>query len=454
MIRRIISCAFIFALLWSCNDSDDPTDTNVTRTAFKNELQIVKTLGGSEEDDALSVVQTTDGNLAVLGFTQSADGDIEGKTTTDSDYWLLKLDQELNIIWQKTFGGTSDDRGQDIITTADGGFLLTGFSRSTDGDVSENFGFHDYWVIKLNSSGEIEWEKSFGFSGNDRSFGAIQTTDGGYFITGFLDVSASNGEGNDNGALGRPRSVFNRHGVGEFWGIKLNEEGLTEWRRYFGGSNNDRSYDVVQSDDGNIIMAGTSESNDFDVENSRGSYDFWGVKVNLEGELIAEKSFGGSNIDFGYSLSKTIEGDLIFAGDTRSGDQDVENSRGNADFWVVKCDDNFNMLWNKTYGGTDFDSARDAIQLFNGDLLICGSSRSSDMQVSENYGQTDAWILSTDESGNFKTELSVGGSGLDLLQKAVEIQDGSVVVVGSSESNDALITENKGDKDILIIKLR
>jgi hypothetical protein len=389
----------------SCEDSDNAGENTIPRADFKNELEIVKTYGGSEEDDALSVVETADGNIAVLGFTQSPDGDIEGKTTTDSDYWLLKLDQELNIIWQKTYGGSSDDRGQDITTTTDGGFLITGFSRSIDGDVSENFGFHDYWVIKLNSSGEIIWEKSFGFSGNDRSFSAIQTSDGGYFVTGFLDVSASGGEGNDGGTSGRPKSILNKHGVGEFWGIKLSAEGTMQWRRYFGGTNNDRAYDAVQADDGNIVMAGTSESTDFNVEGSRGSYDFWAVKVSLEGELLAEQSFGGSSIDFGYSLNNTLSGDLIFGGDTRSNDQDVENIRGNADFWVVKCDSGFNMIWEKTYGGTDFDSARDAISMFSGNILICGSTRSEDLQISQNYGQNDAWILTTDENGNFINEI-------------------------------------------------
>lgn len=453
MIRRYFVILILLCVVWSCEDYEGDSGSVISRIEFTNELEIMKTYGGSEEDDALSVVETLDGNIAVLGFTQSLDGDVEGKTTTDSDYWLIKLDQDLNIIWQKTFGGTSDDRGQDLVATSDGGFLLTGFSRSADGDVSENFGFHDYWVLKLSSSGDVLWEKSFGFSGNDRSFSAIQTTDGGYFITGFLDVSASGGDGNDNGTVGRQKSIFNKHGIGEFWGIKLNADGIMQWRRYFGGSNNDRAYDAIQSSDGNIIIAGTSESDDFDVQSPRGSYDFWAVKVSLDGNLITEKCFGGSSIDLGYSVNKTRNGNFIFAGDTRSEDLDIENLRGNADFWIVEFDENLSMIWEQTYGGSDFESARDAIQLFSGNLLLCGSTRSTDGQVTQHYGQNDAWIVTTNSDGSFINELSLGGSKIDLLQKAVELQDGSVVVVGSSESNDSLIQENKGDKDVLLIKL-
>lgn len=446
------------AFMISCGSDDSPnTDDGIIEPelSFENEIDLIKTYGGSQEDDALSVVETQDGNIVVFGFTQSNDGDVIGKTTTDSDLWLLKINKQMDIIWQKTFGGSSDDRGQDVVETSDGGFLVTGFSRSSDGDVSENFGFQDFWVLKLNSSGNIIWEKSFGFSGNDRSFAGVETSDGGYFISGFLDVSASGGEGNDNGTAGRPsKSKSSLHGVGEFWGIKLNADGDTQWRRYFGGSNNDRSYDVIEAHDGNIIMVGSSESDDFDITNPRGSYDFWAVKVNLDGDLVWQKNFGGSSIDIGYGIEKTSDGNYLFVGDTRSSDADISNFKGNTDFWVIKFDESGQMIWEKTYGGTDFDSARHGIELQDGDLLICGSSKSNDVQVNENFGQNDVWLVHTDVNGSIKSENSIGGTGLDFAQKAVQLTDGSVIVVGSSESNDELITENKGGKDILVIRLK
>ncbi len=452
----------LFLIFISCSNSDDNSGNNTENpdvieepeVIYENELDLIKTFGGSQEDDALSIVETQDGNIAVLGFTQSNDGDVEGKTTTDSDYWLLKLDKNLNLIWQKTFGGSSDDRGQDIVATEDNGFLITGFSRSSDGDISESFGFHDFWALKLSASGDIIWEKSYGFSGNDRGFAVTQTADGGFFLGGFLDVSASNGEGNDSGKSGKSKSRSSRHGVGEFWGIKLNADGQTEWRRYFGGSNNDRCYDVIEAHDGNIIMLGSSESDDFDITNPRGSYDIWAVKVSLTGDLIWQKNYGGSIIEIGYGIDKTSDGNYILAGDTRSDNVDIENFRGNTDFWLIKIDENGNMIWEETYGGTDFESARDVIELQNGDLLACGSSKSSDVQVSENFGENDVWLVHTQPNGNLKNQLSIGGTKFDFAQKAVQVSDGSVFVVGSSESDDNLLTENKGNKDVLVIKLK
>lgn len=462
MRLKILHIKFIviIAILLSCDSSDngssiDNNDNNEEPNfAFQNTLETLKTFGGSQEDDAISVVETQDGNIAVLGFTQSNDGDVTEKTTTDSDYWLLKLDKDLNLIWQKTFGGSSDDRGQKVLSTTDGGFLVTGFSRSTDGDVSENFGFHDFWALKLNASGDIIWEKSFGFSGNDRAFSAIQTSDGGFFLSGFLDVSASGGEGNDDGNAQRSKSLFAKHGVGEFWGIKLDADGQTQWRRFFGGTNNDRSYDVTEAHDGNIIMVGSSESNDFDITNPRGSYDIWVVKVDLQGDLLWQKNFGGSSLEIGYSITKTFDGNYVLAGDTRSSDADVSNFKGNTDFWVIKFDDNAQMIWEKTFGGSDFESARDVLELQSNELLISGSSKSSDNQVSENFGQNDVWVAFTDENGNLKNQLNIGGTNLDFAQEAIQLQNGEVVLVGSSESKDELVTENKGGKDVLVIKLK
>lgn len=451
-MKSRIKLLSLICLLCSCSH-DEGSGTPEPVFEFRNELQFLKTIGGSQEDDALAVTETSDGNIAVLGFTQSIDGDVTGKMTTVSDYWLVKLDQDLNIIWQKTYGGSNDDRGQDIISTTDGGYFLTGYSRSNDGDVGENFGFHDFWVLKLDAAGDIIWEKSIGFAGNDRSFSAVQTLDNGFFIAGFLDVSASGGQGNDDNSddLGRSAS---RHGVGEFWGVKLNAQGQTQWRRYFGGSNNDRAYDVVQSSNGDLIMVGSSESDDFDITNPQGSYDFWAVKVNSEGDLLWQKNFGGTKIDIGYSIAKTFDNHYLFAGDTRSDDGDVQNFKGNTDYWVVKFDDSANMLWQNTYGGTDFESARSVLQLQSGEILVTGSSRSNDSQVSENFGQNDVWIVLAEDSGNFKSGLTVGGSQLDLANDAVQLQNGEVVIVGSSESSDGLITENKGSKDILILKLK
>lgn len=439
-LPMLLTISFLF---FSCGKDDGPGPA----PELNGEVELIKTYGGSGIDEAVSVVEATDGNYLVLGTTRSSDGDITDRSGTDSDFWLLKLSKAGEILWSKTYGGSNDENAARITKTNDGGYLLSGYTTSNDGDVSENAGFQDYWVVKVDNSGTIIWEKTFGFSGSDQAFKAFQTSDGGYFITGFFDVSASGGAGNDfqRGPL---------HGVGEFWGIKLDANGTKQWRRYFGGTNNDRSYDAHETADGGFLMTGTSESIDYDKTDPKGSYDFWAVRLTENGDLLWTKSFGGHEIDNSYASIKTRDGNYIMVGDSRSSDQDVTAPRGNADAWMVKFDDNGTKIWQKSFGGSQFDTAHSIVQRSNGDYILSGHSRSADGDLQKNNGVNDVWVFVVDESGNLKFQNSIGGSNLDFASESIETSDNKILVVGSSESNDLDIPLNKGSKDFLLIKLK
>lgn len=445
---------FIFTILFYSCKSDDDTITIPGEPDFTGELVWLKTFGGSNEDDAIDVVQANDGGYIVLGFTDSNDGDITGKTTTDQDYWLLKLDQEGEKVWDKTYGGSENDKATGISKTNDGGYIISGFTASSDGDVSENAGFHDYWIIKINSTGDIQWEKSFGFIGQDQAYHVIQTLDGGYFATGFLDVGQSEGEGNDfNEDQSNNREAL--HSLGDYWGIKMDANGNKIWRRYFGGSHVDQSKDVLQTDDGGFLLAGISESSDYDITNARGANDFWVIKVSADGDKVWEKSYGGAETDRGFSLAKATDGNYILTGESRSVDADVSNPKGGGDIWVVKFNkSNGSIIWEKSFGGTDFDTSRSVSNLGNGTYAIAGSARSSDIDATNNNGANDAWLLLIDENGNLEFEKNIGGSNIDFGNKVMRTTENEILFVGSSLSNDGDIPVNKGNKDLLIFKMK
>ena len=447
--KTLILIGLLF--LWSCSSDDNSTTTEPV-TGFLGEIDWSKTVGGSQEDTAQGITKTSDGGYAIVGFTKSIDGDITTHFMEENDYWVAKLDTNGTLLWSKTYGGTQDDRAEAISSTSDGGFVISGYSRSSDVDVSQNAGFYDQWIVKLDASGNIQWEKSFGFSGSDQSFDVIQTSDGGYFTTGFLDVSASGGQGN----LNRTSNIGNpEHGVGEFWCHKLDSSGNVVWSRYFGGSNNDRSYSVLETNDNHFLLVGSSESTDFDITNSKGSYDFWAVKVSNSGDLIWQKSYGGSGIEIAYDAVKTNDGNYIIVGDTRSSDGDVSTLKGSADFWVIKINDtDGSLLWERTYGGTDFESARAIIKTQSGDYAITGSSKSDTVDLTLNYGQNDVWVIKINDSGNLLWEKNFGGSQLDFSYGIVESTNEALIVAGNTESSDTDITENKGEKDALIIKIK
>ena len=449
-MKRISWVLFVLLFLSACEDGDIYNiNGEIDDTFFLGEVAWTKTFGGSGDDTAREVIVTRDGGYAILGFSNSTDGDLQGKSTPVNDYWLLRLDEEGELLWSKTYGGSGDDQGQSVIQTADGGFAITGYAMSSDGDASNNEGFHDNWILRLDAQGNILWERSFGFSGHDHSYDVLQTADGGFFFVGFLDITAARSDG-----FPEKSGTLTRHGVGEFWGTKIDAQGNLQWRRYFGGTNNDRAHSVVQAWNGGYVMAGFSESDDFDISDTRGSYDFWVVRISEEGEKIWERSFGGSGIDIAYDISLTDDGAYVITGHTISSDKEVSNPLGESDIWMIKINQQGDLLWEQTYGGAGFDLGQSVYPAKRGGYIISGNTRSTNGDVTDFFGENDMWVLRTNDTGDVLWQHSFGGSGLDFAFDAVEHRDKSILLVGESTSTNLAENQNRGGSDLVVVKIR
>lgn len=319
---------------------------------------------------------------------------------------------------------------------------------SDDGDGSNNEGFHDNWILRLDASGAIEWERSFGFSGHDHSYDLVETADGGFFFSGFLDVTSSNGEGSTDKGSG-----LTAHGVGEFWGTKIDGEGNLQWRKYFGGTNNDRAFGVVNAHDGGYVLAGASESDDFDISAPKGSYDFWAVKVDKNGNFEWERSFGGTGIDQAQDIAQTSDGGYVIVGNTFSQDTQVSENNGESDIWLIKIDENGDLLWQRSFGGAGFDAAHSVRNTSEGGFLLCGNSKSADGDATLNFGENDIWLIKTDAQGNLEWEKAFGGLDLDFGYDALELANGTTVLVGETASLDFPEIQHKGGIDLVIVML-
>src|SRR5690606_6923074 len=236
-----------------------------------------KSLGGSSEDQAQSIKQTVDNGYVVAGFSSSNDGDVGGNQG-NYDFWIVKLSPAGALQWQKSLGGSESDTAYDISQTDDGGYLVLGTSSSIDGDVTGNHGFADYWLVKLNANGNMEYQNSYGGSGFDIALKIEATTDGGHILVG-------NSSSNDGDVTGH-------QGNGDYWIVKITQTGSLQWQKTLGGSEGDYGNSIRQAPEDGYIVAGSSYSNDGDVTGNHGSGDYWIVKLSQTGNLEWQKSLG------------------------------------------------------------------------------------------------------------------------------------------------------------------
>ena len=396
-----------------------------------------KSLGGTGFDYASSIQETSDGGYIVAGRSTSNDGDVTGNHG-GYDFWVVKLDINGNITWQKSLGGSNVDYAFSIQETSDNGYIVAGRSSSNDGDVTGNHGSDDFWIVKLDINGNFTWQKSLGGSNQDYANSIQQTTDGGYIITGFSE--SNNGD------------VTGNHGLVDFWIVKLDINGNITWQKSLGGSNDDRANSIQETSDGGYIVAGRSSSNDGDVTGNHGSDDFWIVKLDINGNITWEKSLGGTGTESALSIQQTLDGGYIVAGRSTSNDGDLTGNYGGYDIWIVKLDINANITWQKSLGGTGAEYANSIQETSDGGYIVAGYSQSNDGDVTANNGSFDFWIIKLDVNGNITWEKSLGGSDFDSAHSIHQTTDGGYIVAGSSLSNDGDVTVNYGNNDCWIVK--
>jgi len=335
----------------------------------------LKTFGGIESDYGNSVQQTTDGGFIIAGATTSYGAG-------ESDVWLIKTDVSGNKVWDKTFGGSDYDAGSSVQQTTDGGFIVTGTTKSFGA------GSGDVWLIKTDASGNKVWDQTFGGSDYDAGSSVQQTTDGGFIIAGCTDYYIS--------------------GSGDVWLIKTDASGNKVWDQTFGGSGNDYGSSVQQTTDGGYIIAGSSLIKTDSMGNVMWSRSLggssvrqtadggfiiaggWLIKTDASGNKVWDQTFGGSGNDYGSSVQQMTDGGFIIAGATTS------YGAGYYDVWLIKTDASGNKVWDKTFGGSDYDAGSSVQQTTDGGFIVTGTTESF------GAGSGDVWLIRTDASGEKK----------------------------------------------------
>ena len=363
-------------------------------SAEEPEMEWNKTFGGPEVDKGYSVQQTSDGGYIIAGETYSFG-------VGDSDVCLIKTDENGELEWDRTFGGSADDRGKSVQQTSDGGYIIAGETYSFGA------GDSDVCLIKTDEKGGKEWSKTFGGTDWDEGYSVQQTSDDGYIIAG------------ETGSFGA--------GGSDVWLVKTDEKGEEEWNKTFGGGTSDHGYSVEQTSDGGYIIAGETYC--------------WGgkfgelylIKTDEKGEEEWSKMFSERDWTVGYSVEQTSDGGYIIAGGTWWHISDV---------YLIKTDEDGEEEWSKTFGGRYTDYAKSVEQTSDGGYIIAG------MTESFGAGDSDVSLIKTDENGVVKWSKTFGGAYEDDRGESVQqTTDGGYIIAGFTNSFEA------GDADVWLIKV-
>ncbi len=362
-------------------------------------IEFQNTIGGNTYDVLVDVISMPDSAYILAGYSISG---ISGDKTAPSigfsyDYWVVKINYAGLVLWDKTIGGDYHDFLSCIEATADGGFIVGGYSRSGISGVKTepNLGLpgtYDYWVVKLDSLGEIEWQNTIGGADDDRMYSVKQTMDGGYLLGG-RSLSNLSGDKTENN--------MGMDFTSDYWVIKLDSSGFIEWDNTIGGNNADNLISVETALEGGYILAGYSAS-DISGDKTEGAlgmyntYDYWIVKLDEDGVIEWQNTIWGYLNDYLTNISKTPSGYILsgYSSSNISGDKS-QNANGDDDYWIVNIDIGGNILWEKTIGGNTFDYLSDVKYSVDGGYILGGYSFSniSGDKTESNVGSSDFWLV-------------------------------------------------------------
>ncbi|MFA7327685.1 MAG: T9SS type A sorting domain-containing protein [Candidatus Kapaibacterium sp.] len=399
-----------------------------------------KSYGGSKADLAFSVEPTDDGGCIVVGISESIDFDVSYNYDR-IDYWILKLDKEGLIEWEKVLGGSGGDYARDVLITKDGGYLIAGYSSSRNKIMDSNYGNPEYgstdgWIIKLDKNGEIIWKKNYGGSGSETIYSVIESNDGSYVFAG------------GSASFDFDLEYAQTRGYDDIWITKITPQGEIIWTKTYGGSSGEFAFSIIENKDGGLVLTGQTYSKDYNIPGNHGYLDLVALKTNSTGELEWIKTFGGSKYDVGINCILATDGGYIIAGYSDSKDGDITNAIDNNDFWVVKLFEDGTMDWNKKYGTTSTDICSSISATPDGGYIVSGYTGAGGTSWFD-----EGVVLKIDKVGETIWTKNFGGSSTENLYVIRALNETDFLAVGRTNSNDGDLKKNNGDSDYWILKL-
>jgi hypothetical protein len=364
-------------------------DFYLVKTDDTGNQEWMRTYGGSTNDYAHAVLALDEGGFLVGGETQSDDGDVTGFHGL-TDGWLVKTDDQGDIIWQKCLGGTNSDYIWSMLQLPGGNYLVAASTNSYNGDLTGlTTGNQALWLIEIDTSGTIVNNTIHNGSGN-LAYSLKNTNDGGYVLTG---ISALPGG-----------IIITNYGSADLAVQKLDSTLALQWCKNYGGTSYDKGVSVINTSDNNFLVVGSTNSNDVYVSGNHGARDFWVVKLDSVGEFMWQKCLGGSGYENElFSVFETAEGNYLVTGLAGSTNGNITHPYDGVDFWISALDTAGSLLWNKSLGGGMYESAGAIFLCSDGGYMLAGGTVSNDFDVSGHSlpnNNSDGWIAKIEDHPN------------------------------------------------------
>jgi hypothetical protein len=397
-----------------------------------------KRFGGTEDEIIGTFHITSDSGFVLAGSTFSGiSGDISqpnfDSTLATSDFWIVRVDQDNIFMWEQRLGGTLSENLQDAILSSDQGIVAGGQSYSdAGGDKTEpnrdnTLQSQDYWIVKTDSTGNKQWDKTFGGDSYELFTGIKQLGDGGFIVSGssYSGISGDKTEPSQGGW--------------DYWLIRTDSSGNKIWDKRFGGTSDDFATGVAITSDGNIVVGGysQSEAGGDKSQGNQGIWDYWAIKIDLSGTKIWDKTYGGNDTDWLFAITATADGGVILGGQSFSGlsgdksEPNHDSLSSGSDRWILKIDVDGNKQWDRTIGGTSPDDLSRIIQTTDMGYLISGESYSdiSGDKTESNLGPEQTWVVKIDSTGVLEWDKTIFTWGHDECGTALPYGDGCFVTV-------------------------
>ncbi len=405
-------------------------------------IQWARKFGGSGADVPYTIKYAPDGGTIAAGYTTSSNGDVGYHPGRDYwDLWVVKLSKCGDIQWQRSFGGSGYETARDVIVTADGGYLIVGETNSTDGDVVAGYGgTKDIWVLKLDANGNLQWQKRYGGAGLDIANAIAMLPDGNYLIAASTssndgDISGNHGSGgytdgvllkispdgnliwskcyggSMNEELLSIQILNNKIYVAGYansidgdipptqknydvWLLCTDLEGTKSFSKVYGGSQNDVAYSMTTGANGTLTLAGYTTSNDGDVSGAKGGQDFWVLNISATGVLNWQLVAGGTEVEYANAVIADNDGGYIVGGITYSEDGDIDNQKEEGDYWVIKLNADGQLQWKQNYGGRKTDHLHSiAFNIDLNEFYLAGDAASRDGDFASSQTDPDFGII-------------------------------------------------------------